>query len=50
MGEEYAGTGMIEIKGFEAEFDGWEYPGIIGSGMLNRGGAGYSSIVVGVRC
>lgn len=37
---------MIEVGGFEAEFDGWEYSGV-GRGVI-RGG--YSSIFVGVRC
>ena len=47
MGEEYAGAGMIEVEGFEAEFDGWEYSRV-GRGVIR--GAGYSSIFVGVRC
>lgn len=45
MGEEYAGAGMIEVKGFEAEFDGWKYSWV-GRGVIR--GTGYSSIFVGI--
>lgn len=38
---------MIEVEGFEAEFDEWEYSGV-GRGVI-RGGE-YRSIFVGVRC
>lgn len=45
MGEEYAGAGIIEIEGFEAEFDTWKYSG---AGRVMRG-AGCYVIIVGVR-
>lgn len=38
---------MIEVEGFEAEFDGWEYSRA-GTGVVR--GAGYRNIFVGVRC
>lgn len=47
MGEEYAGAGIIEVEGFEAEFDGWEYSGA-GRGVMR--GRGCCIIIVGVRC
>lgn len=46
MGEEYTGAGVIEVKGFEAEFDGWKYSWA-GRGVMR--GAGYCIIIVRVR-
>lgn len=38
---------MIEVEGFEAEFDGWKYSWV-GRGVIR--GTGYAIIFVGVRC
>lgn len=37
MGEEYTGAGVIEVEGFEAEFDGWEYSGAVRGVMRGAG-------------
>lgn len=46
MAEEYAGAGITEVKGFEAEFDEWEYSGDV-RGVMR--GVGCCSIVFGLR-
>lgn len=47
VGEEYARAGIIEVEGFEAEFDGWEYSG---AGREVMRGAGCYIIIFGMRC
>lgn len=46
MGEEHIGAGVIEVEGFEAEFDGWKFSGG-GRGVMR--GAGSCIIIVRVR-
>lgn len=50
MAEEYARASMIEVEGFEAEFDGWEYSGVRRGGRGVIRGTGYSGTIVGVKC